>query len=348
MGPRGWPGAVSEGDTLYVGSMDGGVVALHAVNGTRIWTFKPASEGGGSGFACMGGQQIMAGKLYASPAVSNGTVYIGSFNHKVYAIANGQERWSFDAGSSIYSDVAIHNGTLFFGTSDGKLYALDADTGQRKAGFQEIQVNDKIWASPVVQGDVLYFGSFEGKLYAADAGTGVYIWDKPFEARGSFGGKPLIVDGTIFIGSFDSNIYAVNADTGEQEWVFEDAQNWIWSDVVYSDGVVYAGSLDHNVYAVDAGTGEMVWSAPFDAGSPVKSSPVISEDVLVVAAEQGQVYGLDLSNGSKLWEASLGESKILAPLYAVDGKVYVNSQDNTLYTVDAVSGEPGWSITLGG
>src|SRR5215472_14272981 len=54
----------------------------------------------------------------SSPALaSDGTIYIGNFYQKLWAIgSNGITRWSFDTGSEIKSSPAVGNdGTIYFG-----------------------------------------------------------------------------------------------------------------------------------------------------------------------------------------------------------------------------------------
>ncbi|MCJ7520915.1 MAG: PQQ-binding-like beta-propeller repeat protein, partial [Dehalococcoidia bacterium] len=158
---------------------------------------------------------------------------------------------------------------------------------------------------------------------------------------------PLIVNGVIYIGSFDKKFYALDVATGDVKWVFDEASNWFWADALYENGIVYACSLDNNVYAIDASSGELTsaWSSPFDAGSEIKSSPVITGDVLVVASEEGEIYGIDLQNGQEKWNIDL-EIKVLAPLCASGDTVYVNAQDNRLYAIDGLIGRQDWSVTL--
>ena len=40
VGPRGWPGISAGEDTLYVGTMDGRVLALNPESGIRFWQWK--------------------------------------------------------------------------------------------------------------------------------------------------------------------------------------------------------------------------------------------------------------------------------------------------------------------
>jgi hypothetical protein len=67
------------------------------------------------------------GYVNSSPAIgTDGTIYVGSNDHKLYAInAGGTKKWDFPTGGTVYSSPAIaSDGTVYVGSADGKLYAL--------------------------------------------------------------------------------------------------------------------------------------------------------------------------------------------------------------------------------
>ena len=342
-GKRGWPGAQSEGGTLYVCTMDGRVLALDPDSGSRKWDWQPAETQTSSFLSCGGaaGSGLAGGKFYGSPVISDGMVYITSYSGKVYTIDSGSGVELYDTGSPIVGSVAVGNNTVFVGSSNGKLSALDAGNGSLKWEFSS---ENEVWATPQVIDDTVYFGSLDHSLYALNATDGTKKW--AFETGGGIASTPLIVEGVVYIGSFDKKFYAIYADTGTPKWIFEGAGNWFWSQAVYDNGIIYVGCLDHNVYAIDAGNGTMVWPKPFDAGSLVRASPAIAGGVLVVASEVGKVYGLDLKTGEKTWEFDDIKTKVLASLCAAGGTVYINNQDNNLYALDGETGHQVWSVPL--
>jgi len=343
-GTRGWPGSVSEAGTLYVGTMDGRVLALNPDSGSRKWDWQPTGQSGqtASSFSCAG-SSLVGGLLYGTPAVANGLVYVAYHTGMVYAVdaVSGTQQWNYNLRSTVSGGVAVANDTVFVGSTNGKLSALDTGNGSLKWEFSS---KDEIWSTPVVVNGVVYFGSLDHSLYALNAANGTEIWS--FKTGGEIASTPLIIDGVVYIGSFDDKFYAIDAYAGTQKWVFEGAGNWFWSQAAYSNGTVYAGCLDHKVYAMDAGNGTMVWPKPFDAGSLVKASPVIAGGVLVVASEEGKVFGLDLNTGEKKWEFDSITVKVLSPLSAAGDTVYINSQDNKLYALNSETGRQIWGIPL--
>ena len=70
--------------------------------------------------------------VISSPAIgSEGTVYIGSWDKKLYAIngKSGVKLWEFETGGLVWSSPAIgSDGTVYFGSADKKLYAIKTDS----------------------------------------------------------------------------------------------------------------------------------------------------------------------------------------------------------------------------
>lgn len=70
-------------------------------------------------------------KVWSSPAVSNGIVYVGSFDHNLYAIdaESGKSVWNYTTGK-IYSSPAVSDGIVYIGSNDHKIYAIgESQTG---------------------------------------------------------------------------------------------------------------------------------------------------------------------------------------------------------------------------
>jgi outer membrane protein assembly factor BamB len=76
------------------------------------------------------------GYVYGSPAIADGTVYIGSYDNNLYALdlQTGARRWSFDVGARISGSATVVDGIvytarLYFPGSPKRTYGLDAETG---------------------------------------------------------------------------------------------------------------------------------------------------------------------------------------------------------------------------
>ena len=68
----------------------------------------------------------------SSPAIgSDGTVYVGSMDKKLYAIngKSGVKLWEFETEGYVGSSPAIgSDGTVYVGSNDKKLYAIKTDS----------------------------------------------------------------------------------------------------------------------------------------------------------------------------------------------------------------------------
>jgi len=78
--------------------------------------------------------------VWSSPAIAaDGTVYVGSLDHKVYALdgKTGTKKWGKRTGSyiersaaGIWSSPTIgEDGTVCVGSEDGRIYALKTNNG---------------------------------------------------------------------------------------------------------------------------------------------------------------------------------------------------------------------------
>src|ERR1051326_985051 len=105
--------AVGRDGTIYVGSSDGRLNAVHS-DGTPYWSY------------------LTHGAVIASPALARDeTVYFGSLGRSLYAVqadagsSSGKLLWSVPTGGEIYSSPAVGvDGTIYVGSLDHMLYAV--------------------------------------------------------------------------------------------------------------------------------------------------------------------------------------------------------------------------------
>lgn len=110
--------------------------------------------------------------------MANGIVYVGSWDHKLYAFkAAGCGKlacsplWvSAPTGNSIFSSPVVDHGTVYVGSQDGKLYAYKASSCDGNTSscdpLWSVQMDISITSSPAVDNGVIYVGSWDHKLYA--------------------------------------------------------------------------------------------------------------------------------------------------------------------------------------
>src|SRR5437879_13162254 len=71
------------------------------------------------------------GIVYASPIVSDGFVFIPSYDGKLYALDEytGSLLWPFRAGSNIVATPAVENGIDYLASNDFTVYDVEENTG---------------------------------------------------------------------------------------------------------------------------------------------------------------------------------------------------------------------------
>jgi outer membrane protein assembly factor BamB len=184
--------AVANGTIYDVSKIDNGaVVALDAATGAERW-------------------QVQVGTNCCSmPAVADGVVYVGAFDHTVHALdaATGAFRWGVAIGDEMFTTPAVANGIVYLGSYDQYIYALDTTTGALRWRFQ---TGDRVVSAPTVANGVVYAASTELDhfVYALDAKTGALRW-KYQTGWGYF--APVVANGLAYVASNDGYLYALNA-----------------------------------------------------------------------------------------------------------------------------------------
>jgi outer membrane protein assembly factor BamB len=234
--------------------LDGEVVALNADTGKIRW-------------------RLRIGPTESSPLVDHGTVYVGDWNGKLWALsaASGATRWTFQAGDKIKDGVALAGGRVYFGSYDHHVYALDATTGKlvwKASAQQRLGNQGTFYATPAVAYGRVYIGSTDGKVYSFGATSGKIRWSHG--TGGYVYSSAAVFDQRVFAGSFTGDLYAFNAATGDVLWKYR-TNGPISGSPIVVNGLVYVSSLRGRTYALDPKSGKLVWSFPRGAYAAVVS-----------------------------------------------------------------------------
>ncbi|MEU8851946.1 PQQ-binding-like beta-propeller repeat protein [Streptomyces sp. NPDC048564] len=289
------------------------------------------------------------GFVSSSPAVVDGTVYVGSNDGNVYALdaATGNRRWLARISRRFFTAIhhssspAVVDGTVYIGSKDQKVYALDAATGTPRWTYA---TGSSVVSSPAVVDGTVYIGSRDKRVYALDAATGTPRWTHT-AGDWVYLSSPAVVDGIVYVGSRDKRVYALDAATGTPRWTYATG-DWVDSSPAVVDGTVYIGSDDKRVYALDAATGTPRWT--YATGSSVDSSPAVVDGTVYIGSRDAKVYALDAVTGTPRWAYSTDGEVYLSSPAVVDGTVYIGSKDQKVYALDAATGIPRWTHTTSG
>jgi len=166
------PRPLRVGDALYVGSADGGLHAVDAGSGRRLWRF------------------AAPGRIRHGAAADARHIYVASEPGSVHALdpRTGEEQWRHALSGQPGAAPVVHQGRVYASDRGALLHALDARDGHRLwlLPFWTSWVE----SAPVIVDDTLYIGSSDLKrISAIDAGSGKVRWRS--EVAGWSWGTPL-------------------------------------------------------------------------------------------------------------------------------------------------------------
>jgi outer membrane protein assembly factor BamB len=275
--------------------------------------------------------------------------------------------WHIDLDGRVCSSPVIVDSTIYIG-SENYLYALDhyGNTVWKK----EMNV---LWASPAVRNGRIYVPTWDGHLLCL-TNDGEILWDQ--EVGKEIRSSPLVYRDRVFIGADPLNptFYCIDANTGEIQWS-HDALSPIktsaaaWNDRVYIvfQNDIYAdelccfdldGNLVWTYKTADVPEGTCVPEISIRRTQFVTSSPMISDGRIYFGAGERAVHCVDAETGERIWtfttkaskwmkQYRTGEDRIISTPSIMDGKVYFGSWNNTIYCLDAGTGQELWSCLTG-
>lgn len=133
--------AVVDGTVYAYSNYNQNLYAVDTASGDALWEYQiPITN---AAFDSMN----------ASPAVANGTVYLGG-SEALYALdaATGEKRWSFPSESMLDVSPVVVDG-IVYAASANVFYAIDAESGEQAWATP---TDATIGASPTVAGEMIY------------------------------------------------------------------------------------------------------------------------------------------------------------------------------------------------
>lgn len=350
-GPTRGGSPVVEAGRLFVPVVDpaggaaGGVVALDATTGVRLW------------------ERRVGASVHGAPAAASGLVLFTAVDGTLHAVdaASGAERWRADlleglgpmdgwlyAGPTIAGDVVYAGHRLRFEARDLASGALLWRTAPAPAIAMP-----NAHAHPAVFGDrvVAAFGRVADGVVGLDATTG--------ETRWQLGGPPsyasplLDGEGRLFLGGSDTLVRATDAASGELLW----SRKLVGPVNDWSAGMAAAGALAHGrlylptmwggFFAIDATDGEVRWRV--DAAPSVlhtnhyqslarsfPATPAVTGDIVWIGGADGLLRAISASDGHERWRLDLG-TPILSGVVPSGNTLFVATWDGSVRALVAVA-----------
>lgn len=192
------------GDKVYVACGD----AVHCVSntGNNVWT----------------GPAIGAGAIFSSVNVSNGVVYYGAEDNKMYAIDanNGANVWTYTTNGQVNSSPMVYGGMCIAGSDDNTIYCVEVLPGAGGAGQLRWQLPtaERVRSSATVHAatNTVLIGCHDFNLYAIDHVSGALKWK--YAAGSIINSSPTVVGNKVYFASYDKYLYCVDARFGNLLW----------------------------------------------------------------------------------------------------------------------------------
>ena len=311
---------------VYVGTGTGGLYAVSADRGSRLWYYT-------------------AGGMNIIPVLGQGMVYVVGTELAALRLGDGKRAWGFPAGTpAVVADIVYAPG------EDGRVYALRADEGTQIWKSVELAAT-KI---QLVAGGTLYVSSSQS-THALRASDGKLLWSIStgvneitsiaVDAGTVFVGTAVSYEGSITTTTPDGYLYALRANDGELLWHFP-ARGGVYS-IVSSNHAAYLRTADGRACALRASDGSIIWNFALGGGDwptgPIEVGGIIlisagttsTTDGRGVSASTpgGHVYALHASSGKERWTFRTGSTP--GQPVAADSIVYVWSYDGNVYAIRA-------------
>jgi outer membrane protein assembly factor BamB len=275
--------------------------------------------------------------------LSEGVVYIGAGDNKVYAIneTTGKLVWATAAaGGPITTDVMVDTDSVYY-IADGKLYSVERTTGKAKWGPIVAAAGVNLTTSPVQDNNGnLYVAGSDSKVYAFKkdgqpvAGFNSSVLDGTISARPAFG------NGHLYLVTSTGKLYSMNTDGS----ILPPHTFTVGKGIYTSPAIVtvagsvrvYVGTDDGTVYGLDANnvsaTPQFAFGVP---GAPaIRSSIAVVGDFIYFGAEDKKIYRVEANKSSNYLVLATADETFgtISPVIN-GGYLVIASQAGTLYFV---------------
>jgi outer membrane protein assembly factor BamB len=279
-------------------------------------------------------------EIRGSPNVQEEVVYIGSYDHNLYALnANdGGFIWKYAADGGIVTRPIIHDGNAYFGSEDKRLHVISIRSGKIVWSYF---TDAPVRSSPTIGVGHVFFGADDGFLHAVNTLTGRRAWR--FDAGAPIRSSPLVNNENIYFGTEDGEFICVDL-SGVAKWRFKSKRAITSSPTIYQDMIIIGG-VDSNVYALDIRSGFVIWR--FRLGKASISSPCSIENLIFIGATDNALYCIDANTAKEVWRFN-SEHQVNGSPFIYRDSVYFGSVDKNLYCLEYRTGRMKWKYLTGG
>jgi outer membrane protein assembly factor BamB len=201
LGGRLWAQPTTDGERVYVTSLDHSVIAVNAETYEVVWS----EDLGGA----VPGSAILG---------ADGMLYVGSLASKLekFDPATGNHQSILDAKNWVWSTPSLDGDTLYVGDVDGNFYSFNTSSG--KLNWKPVKPDGPITASPVVQNDHVLLATESGSIFAV-GNDGKVLWTQ--QIGGKIYTTPVAAGDLTIVAPLETDFYLAALDAnGRQVWTF--------------------------------------------------------------------------------------------------------------------------------
>ena len=281
------------------------------------------------------------------------------------------KKWSVTVGDGVATPALAGDKLYAFSRQEGNevLRCLDAATGEQiwqdQYPVEEIRGPASSFDGPrsspaVSEGKVVTLGA-QGVLSCYDAESGKLQWRRD-DYEGSVprfytSSSPIIIDGLCIaqLGSEDDGAVVVyELASGDQKWRRAGEGTAYGSPVLLTlDGVsALVMPTGDSMVALSAENGDILWTIPYQQGRYNAATPIVEDQMLIYAGPTRGMTALKMeAKGDRLaatevWTSAEDSLQFNTPVLK-DGLLFGISNLNSLFCLDARTGETHWSAPLG-
>lgn len=198
-----WAQPVTDGERLFVTSLDKSVIAIDLATYEILWL---ENLGG-----AVPGGVVLGG---------DGMLYVGSLAKQLerFDPATGEHEAVLNTNGWIWGTPVADGDNLYFADVDGYFYSYNTKEG--KLNFEPVQPDASITASPLVMGDHVLVATESGEIYSIGADGSVDLWFQE-QGKGKAYTTPVSSGGFVLVAYIESDYYLVALDEdGDAKWKF--------------------------------------------------------------------------------------------------------------------------------
>jgi outer membrane protein assembly factor BamB len=201
LGGRLWAQPTTDGERVYITSLDHRVYAVNAETYEVVW------------------QENLGGAVPGSAVLGeDGMLYAGSLGSQLerFDPTTGNHQPVLDAENWVWSTPVIDGDTLYFSDVAGNFYSFNTSSG--KLNWNPVKPDGPITASPLIQGDHVLLATESGSIFAVGS-DGKVLWQE--EIGGKIYTTPVTAGDLVLVAPLETEFYLVALDpNGRQIWTF--------------------------------------------------------------------------------------------------------------------------------